>query len=110
MHPSADQSLALAAGEALLARFNPAGPYHGAAYYISLLLVLIAGLIFSMVMLRSDTFNNWTAIMGLLANGIYLFYFPVFAFVPAIVWLPPSLAAPFRMLWYILIAVKLFKL
>jgi len=105
-----ERPLVLAAGEALLAHHNPVGPYHGTGYYISLFLVLVAGLIFSIVMLRSDVFNKWTAITGILANGINLFLFPVQAFAPSINWIPPTFAAPFRVAWYILIMIQLFKL
>ena len=55
---AAEQSLFLASGEALLAHNNPAGPYHGTGYYTSLFLVLVAGLVFSIVMLQSDVFGK----------------------------------------------------
>jgi hypothetical protein len=32
------------------------------------------------------------------------------AFTPALIWIPPTLSAPFRMIWYVLIAIKLLKL
>jgi hypothetical protein len=105
-----EQSLFLAAGEALLAHNNPAGPYHGTGYYTSLFLVLVAGLVFSIVMSRSDVFGKWVAISGILTNGAYLLLFPFIVFAPAIIWLPPSFAALFRVVWYILIVVRLFKL
>ena len=77
---------------------------------ISLFLVLLAGLIGSAVMLRSEAFGKATAIVGLLANGIGLCYFLTLAFLPAIYWLPHPISAPFRVTWYFLIALKLFKL
>jgi uncharacterized membrane protein len=61
-------------------------------------------------MLRGAVFNKWTAMAGILANSIYLLLFPVLAIVPSINWIPPSLAAPFRLIWYILIMIQLFKL
>ena len=51
-----------------MAHNNPAGPYHGTGYYTSLFLVLVAGLVFSIVMLQSDVFGKWTAVSGILAN------------------------------------------
>ncbi len=105
-----ERDLILAAGEALLAHNNPAGPYHGSGYYTSLFLVLVGGLTFSIIMLRSDVFGKWAAISGILTNGAYLFLFPLLVFAPGIIWLPPSFAALFRVVWYILIAVRLFRL
>lgn len=104
------RSAYLAAGETLLAVNNPDSIYQGAGIYVSLFLVLLAGLIVSAVMLRSDAFGKATAIVGILANGIGLCYFLTLAFLPAIYWLPHPISAPFRVIWYFLIALKLFRL
>jgi hypothetical protein len=106
----AQQSLFLAAGEALLAIHNAGNLYQGTSIHLGLFLVLLAGLLVSIVMLRSQIFNRATAITGLLANGLGLAYFPALAFAPVIVWLPPTLSAPFRIAWYVLIALKLLRL
>ncbi len=106
----AQQTIFLAAGETLLAAYNPGTIAQGTGYYLSLLLVLLAGLIISIVMLHSPVFNKATAYTGILANGIGLGYFITLIFAPAILWLPPSLSALFRMAWYILIAIQLLKL
>jgi hypothetical protein len=37
-------------------------------------------------------------------------YFIAIPFAPAIVWLPPTVSAPFRLIWYVLIARRLFQL
>jgi hypothetical protein len=58
-------------------------------------------------MLKSTVFNKATAIVGILANGIALFYFVALVFAPGIVWIPHTLSAPLRLIWYILIAIKL---
>ena len=94
----------LAAGEALLAI------HRGTVGFLSLGLVLLAGLIFSFVMLRDGTFGRWTAITGILANSIALCTFLAMLFAPALLWLPPSLSAPFRLLWYLLAAWRFFRL
>ena len=107
---AAQQATFLAAGEALLAEFNPGSIEQGTGYYLSLFLVLLAGLLISIVMLRSPVFNKATAYAGILANALGLGYFIALIFAPAILWLPPSLSALFRMAWYILIAIQLFKL
>ena len=106
----AQQAIYVVAGEALLANFNPGTIEQGTGYYMSLLLVLLAGLLTSIVMLCSPVFNKATAYTGILANGIGLGYFIALIFAPAILWLPPSLSALFRMAWYILIAIRLLQI
>jgi hypothetical protein len=107
---TAGRSNLMAAAEALLARNNPGFLYQGTGIYLSLFLVLLAGLIISVVMLRSRVFGKATAIMGILANGIGLCYFLALVLVPAAIWIPHSVSAPFRVIWYFLIAIRLFKL
>jgi hypothetical protein len=104
------RSIYQAAGEALLAVNNPDSIYQGTGIYVSLFLVLFAGLIISVVMLRSDIFSKATAVAGILANAIGLCYFITLALLPAIYWTPHPISAPFRVIWYFLIALRLFKL
>ena len=106
----AERANLLAAGEALLAIHNPGVLYPGTGLFLSLFLVLLAGLIFSIVMLRSEVFIKATAIVGILANGFGLGFFIALPFIPEYIWLFPTISAPFRMIWYILIAIKLFQL
>jgi hypothetical protein len=98
------QATFLAAGEALLAIHDPGG------VHVSLLLVALAGLIASVVMLRSHVFGKATATIGVVANGLVVSYFVALPLVPAMAFLFPSASAPFRLLWYILIARRLFQL
>ena len=98
------QAMFLAAGEALLAIHNPD------EVQLGLLLVALTGLIASVVMLRSQVFGRVTAILGLVANSLVLTYFVALPVVPAIAFLVPAASAPFRLLWYILIARRLFQL
>lgn len=100
----AQQSMYLGAGEALSANIQ------GTGWYVSLFLIYLAGLIISVVMLQSTVFNKVTAWTGILANSFGLLLFPALIFIPVIAWLPPSLSAPFRVTWYVLIAIKLFNL
>ena len=104
------RALFLAAGEALLAIDNPGLVYQGAGNLLSLLLVILAGLIISVVMLRSTVFNRASAYAGIIAIVLALGYFVALLFAPSIVWLPPTLSAPFRLIWYVLIALQLFRL
>jgi hypothetical protein len=106
----AQRSLYLAAGEALLATNNPDSIYQGTGIYVSLFLVLLAGLIISIVMLQGDVFSKVTAVMGILANGIALCYFIGLAFASEFYWIPHPVSAPFRVVWYFLIALRFFKL
>ena len=100
----AQRSIYLSAGEALSANIQ------GTGWYVSLFLIYLAGLIISVVMFQSNIFNKAIAWTGILANSFGLLLFPALVFTPAIIWLPPSLSAPFRGIWYILIAGKLFQL
>jgi len=99
-----------AAGEAVLARSNPGAAHLGTGAMLGWMLALLAGLLLSIAMLRTQVFSKATGISGTLANGFALLIFPVLLLAPSVVWLPPSLSAPFRLLWYILIALRLFKL
>lgn len=107
---AAQRALLLAAGEALLAINNPGAIYQGTGVTIGLLLVILAGLIISLVMLRSQVFGKAAACVGILANGFGLGYFVALAFAPALYALFPIISAPFRVLWYVLIAIRLFQL
>jgi hypothetical protein len=106
----AQRSALLAAGQALLAIHNPGAIYQGLGIYVSLFLVGLAGLIASIVMLRSSIFGKTTAWMGIAANGFVLGYFITLAFAPALRALPHVISAPFRIVWYVLIARRLFQL
>jgi hypothetical protein len=75
-----------------------------------LLLVTLSDLIVSLVMLGSGAFSRRTATVGLVAHGFQLSFFVALALAPALLAVPPSVAAPFRLVWYLLIARRLFRL
>jgi hypothetical protein len=104
------RAMFLAAGEALLAIYNPGSIYQGTGYYVGYFLVLLAGLIISVIMLRSRVFNKTTAYVGIVANALALTHFVVLAFVPSLVAIPTAVSAPFRVLWMVLTALGLFRL
>ena len=104
------QASYLAAGEALLAINNPGAFHQGTGIYVCMFLVPLAGLSMSVIMLRGDTFNKATAVTGILANSLILCYFPILAFAPSLIVLPFVLSAPLRVIWYFLLALRLFKL
>ncbi len=112
----AQRSMLLAAGQALLAinRFS-VGSHPGSGGYMSLLLIALAGLITSMIMLRSQAFNRTTAYIGILAGALDLAYCVAFIFLPstnagtlAIYFIPA--AGLFLMIWHILVGWKLYQL
>jgi len=61
-------------------------------------------------MLRSDVFSKASGILGILSSGIALGYFVVLSIMTSIIWLRPKSFKHFLLIWYFLIAQKLFKL
>jgi hypothetical protein len=102
----AERAALLGAGEALLAMYEGTGAYAG------LFLALTAGLILSIIMLPGQVFSKATAISGILANGFGLTYFVILPLAPGsmLLALPFVLSAPFRLAWYFLMALRLFKM
>ncbi|MBE2202537.1 MAG: hypothetical protein IAE79_28255 [Anaerolinea sp.] len=91
----------LAAGQAVLAT-SP-----GTGTLVSLLLVALAGLLFSLALLPT---HRATAVLGLLASGCDLAYCLVFPLTPvAPVYLLLAAAGLFWMLWHLLVAWVLWK-
>ena len=106
----AQRSILLTAGDVLLVTNHPEAPYQATGVHLGLALVLVAGLLISIVMLQSDIFGKIDAVCGILANSLALLGFVALSFGPTISWIPPTLAAPFRMFWYVLITIRLFRL
>lgn len=97
----------LATGQAVLAGNDPLAVLPGTGALVSLLLVALAGLLFSLVMLRA---HRATAIVGLLAGGCDLAYclvFPLTSVAP--VYLLLAAAGLFWMAWHLLVARILWK-
>ncbi len=112
----AQRNMLLSAGQALLAinRFG-AGSHPGSGGYMSLLLIAVAGLIASMIMLRSNLFSRVTAYVGILASVLDLAYCIAYVFVPvsnngmlALYFIPA--AGFFLMIWHILVGWRLYQL
>lgn len=96
----------LAAGQVTLVG-NGLSAIPGTEALVSLLLVALAGLLFSLLLLPS---HRGTAILGLLASGCDLAYCLVFPLTPiAPVYLFLAAAGLFWMLWYLLVARVLFQ-
>lgn len=104
----AAKDVLLAAGQATLATNDPLAASPGTGAYVSLLLIALAGLLFSAILLRS---NRITAIIGLLASGCDLAYCLAFPLAPDLpVYLFLAAAGLFWMIWHLLVAVKLLQL
>lgn len=96
----------LTAGQALLATNNPLATFPGTGTYMSVLLIALAGLLFSFMMLRS---NRVTAIVGLLASACDLAYCLTIAFAPSLRALWLASGGLFWVIWHLLVARILLK-
>ena len=103
------KNMLLAAGQATLAIHNNT-TFAGASLYPAFLFISIAGLMISAVMLKSKTFNQVTGYFGLIANIAGLSYYGFLVFAPVLVYIPLSVSAPFLLIWYILVGLRLLKL
>lgn len=104
------RTLIQSAGESLLAFNNPGLIFKSSGHTVSLFLVYLAGLMASLVMLRSNIFGKWPAWMGILGNAFGFGYFIALAFAPPLTFIGPSLSAPFILVWQVLIAIGLLRL
>ena len=104
------RSMFLAAGQVVLAINNPGAIYQGTGIYMSFLLLALAGLMISVVMLRSNIFSRITAYVGILVSAFDLVYCITFAFIPAITVYLLSAAGLLLMIWHILIGLRLLRL
>mgnify|MGYP005620322819 CR=1 FL=1 len=97
----------LAAGQAVLAGNDPLAAIPSTGALVSLLLVALAGLLFSLLLLPT---HRATAILGLLASGCDLAYCLVCPLTPlAPVYLLLAAAGLFWMVWHVMAARFLFK-
>lgn len=96
----------LAAGEALLA----SDMWHGSGALIGGFLMLIAALILSVVMLKSERFGKWTAVIGILTHGLDLTHSLVSLFSPQIGLVFMMIAGPLYLVWFPLLARDFFRL
>jgi hypothetical protein len=106
--PSAvQQGDLLTAGQVILAGNDPLAALPGTGALVSLLLVALAGLLFSALLLPS---HRVTAVLGLLAGGCDLAYGLVFPLTPsAPVYLLLAAAGLFWVIWHVLVARFLWK-
>lgn len=96
----------LAAGEALIA----ANGWNSSAGYMSGLLLQGAGVIISIVMLRSRDFSKVTAYSGLLANAIDLVQHLLHPFAPELAAAILPFSGPFYLVWFPMLGWELLRL
>jgi len=95
----AQRSVFLAAGEAMLAVF------HGTAFQVSYVLGSLAGLIISLVMLRSHIFSRFTAYVRIISSVL-----DFGLFVPVVGIFISSFSAVLLLIWNILVGRRLLRL
>jgi len=101
----AQRSMFLAAGQALLAL------YQGSPFFVSFVLQVLAPLLLSIVMLRSNVFSKAIAYVGILGSATALVIGPPWPFFePALGAYLSLISVVFFAVWYILIARRLFQL
>lgn len=107
-----ERAMLLGEGEKLLRVDNPGALSHGLGPTLALFLVTLAAVMIAVAMVRSPVFSRATGTLGLVAEGAQMGYFAALALAPtpALLAIPPSAAAPFRLVWYLLIGRRLFQL
>lgn len=84
--------------------------WHSSGAMIGGFLMLIAGLIVSVVMLKSENFSRATAIVGILTYGFDLVHKSVSIFAPQVGILFMMVAGPLYLVWFPLLGRDLFRL
>ena len=105
----AQRAALIAAGQALLA----VGKSHTPGTFIAFSFPEVAGLVLSIVMLRGHIFSKTNAYVGILGFTFMLIFEVLVSFVAGLDSAAMLLAMPggiLSMVWYVLLALKLFKL
>ena len=100
----------LAAGQAVLAFGDPLAIYPSTGALMSLLLIAVAGLLFSVAMFRGQLFSRATALAGLSASACDLIYCLTFAFAPFLRAFLLAAGGLFWAIWHLLVARRLLQL
>jgi hypothetical protein len=100
------RSQLLAAGEAVVA----SNMWHSSGAYMSGILLQGAGVMISVIMLRSKDFSKVTAYAGLLANGFDLAQHILHPFAPSLSSIFLMISGPFYLVWFPMLARDLFQL
>jgi hypothetical protein len=84
--------------------------WHGTGAAIGGFLLLIGGLALSIVMLKSETFTRWTALVGILTNGLDLTRSVLMLFAPTLGTVLMVIAGPLYLVWFPLLARDFFRM
>ncbi|HVN54920.1 MAG TPA: hypothetical protein VMT46_11370 [Anaerolineaceae bacterium] len=106
----AQRAMLLAAGQAVLALNDPQSIFQGMGDTAGYLLLATAALIFSLLMLRGQSFSRWAAILGILSSACDLAYCATFAFAPFLRAYLLSAGGLFVTIWHILVGLRLLRL
>lgn len=105
----AERASLVSAGQAVMVFHNLPATYPGTGVTMSLLLIAVAGLLFSIVM-RRQHFGPVTASMGIVASTFDLVYCLTFAFAPFLKAYLLAAGGLFWMLWHLMVARRLWQL
>jgi hypothetical protein len=84
--------------------------WHGTGALIGGLLLQTGAVLISLVMLKSEAFGKATAIIGILTHGLDLAHILVWFVAPALGNMIMFVAGPLYLLWFPMIAWRLFRL
>lgn len=105
----ATQSSIVNTGNTLLT-LHDANATYTTGLFLPYLLVTLGGLLFSIAMLKSGIFSRPTAIIGIIATAFGLCFYITAPVNPTLNVIPIAGSAPFLMVWYILVGIKLIKI
>jgi len=100
-----DRLRLMAAGEAILA----GDMWHSSAGFISGILLQGAGVVFSLIMLRTSSFSKVTAYSGLVGNSFDLIQHLFHSVIPDLSTYAMVVAGPAYIIWFIMLARDLIK-
>jgi hypothetical protein len=103
---AAQRSQLLAAGEAIIA----SDMWNSSGGFMAGILLQGAGVLISVVMLRSQDFSRVTAYAGLLGNGFDLAQHILHPFAPSVSATLLMIAGPFYLVWFPMLARDLLRL
>jgi hypothetical protein len=103
---AAQRAQLLAAAEAVIA----SDLWNSSGAYASGILLQGAGVMISVIMLRSTDFTKVTAYAGLLANGVDLVQHVIHPFAPSISGVLTTVMGPFYLVWFPMLARDLLRL
>jgi hypothetical protein len=104
-----EQMILISSGKMLLTTHYTFADYKN-GFYPSFFLVTLGGLFCSISMLKSIYFNRFAAIMGIIGTSFGLTFYIFYYINKQLIIIPIAGSAPFLMVWYILIGIKLYKI